>query len=561
MLRFLSIQRLAIIESLAIEFAPGFNVLTGETGAGKSIVVGAIELLLGARATGDLVRSGADSAIVQASLETTEGKELIVRREVSATGRSRAFVDDALVTAATLRQVTAPLIDLHGQHDHQQLLDPAEHLRLLDAFAGTGAERDRVAAAWEDLAKAEQALAALGMDERERLARLEMARFQLSEIGGVTPRPQEDEELLGERHVLQNVERLARLSGEAYSDLYDAEDAALTRLARVWRRVDELVQLDARLSGLAAAQASVRPVLEDLAFTLRGYRDDLEAAPDRLQQVEDRLAALERVKRKYGPSLDDVLRRQEELCASVALLEHVTERKSELEATAATSRRRYLDAARALSARRRAAVPALAKSVGHELTGLALERARCEFGLTSHPDQPAQWSREGLDGGELLFSANAGEPLRPLARIASGGELARVMLAMKTVASTDQPGKTLVFDEVDTGISGRVADTVGRRLRSLGGRYQVISVTHLPQVAAWANAHFRVEKRQLDGRAVVAAKALSSQERTGELAALLGGSQVTPAVLENAAELLRLAGESELKAKGESRLAKAKAAR
>jgi DNA repair protein RecN (Recombination protein N) len=561
MLRFLSIQRLAIIDSLAIEFAPGFNVLTGETGAGKSIVVGAIELLLGTRATADLVRAGADTAIVQAVIEIKENKELIVRREVSASGRSRAFVDDNLVTAATLRRVTAPLIDLHGQHDHQQLLDTAEHLLLLDAFAGCGAERDRVGVAWDTLAAAEQALAALTMDERERAARLEMARFQLAEISRVVPQANEDELLAAERHVLQNVDRLAHLSDEAYADLYEAEDAALPKLARVWRRLEELAQLDSRLAPLLAGRESVAPVLEDLALSLRNYRDGLDASPDRLQEVEDRLAAIERLKRKYGPTLDDVVRRRVDLEASVGLLEHATERKSDLEGAAASARRDYLLAADELSSKRHAAARTLAERVGGELHALALERARCEFQLTAFRDQPSRWGRAGFDAGELLFTANPGEGLRPLARIASGGELARVMLAMKTVASTDQPGKTLVFDEVDVGISGRVADTVGRRLRSLGREFQVICVTHLPQVAAYATSHFRVEKRQVDGRADVAAQSLHGAERQQDIAALLAGREVTRAVLDNAAELLRLASESENKTKGETRYSRAKGPR
>jgi DNA repair protein RecN (Recombination protein N) len=561
MLRFLSIQRLAIIDALSIEFAPGFNVLTGETGAGKSIVVGAIELLLGARATADLVRDGADSAVVQAVLETKENKELIVRREISANGRSRAFVDDALVTAATLRQITVPLIDLHGQHDHQQLLDGAEHLLALDAFAMASGERARVARAWEALASAEQALAALSMDERERLARLEMARFQLAEITKIAPRAGEDAELGAQREVLRNVDRLATLSEEAYEDLYDAENAVIPRLTKIWRKVDDLAHLDARLVPLIDGRDTVGPILEDLALTLRNYRSDLDASPERLQEVEDRLAAVERLKRKYGPSLDDVIQRQLELEANVALYEHATERKGELESAADGARREYLAAADALSTRRRTAAPGLTARVVGELAGLALERARCEFRLVSVREEPTRWGRAGTDEGELLFSANPGESLRPLARIASGGELARVMLALKTVASTDQPGKTLVFDEVDVGISGRVADTVGRRLRSLGRHFQVISVTHLPQVAAYATSHFRVEKRQSGGRTAVQVSPLGTSERARDIAGLLAGREVTPAVLENARELLALAGESEAGTKGEGESPSRKARR
>jgi DNA repair protein RecN (Recombination protein N) len=552
MLRFLSIERLAIIDSLAIEFAPGFNVLTGETGAGKSIVVGAIELLLGGRATAELVRTGSETAVVQGCMETVDNKEVIVRREISTSGRSRAFIDDTLVTAATLRSVMTPLIDLHGQHDHQQLLDPAGHIHLLDAFIDATAEREAVEVAWKDYADAQRAVATLTMDERERLARLEMARFQLSEIQKVAPEPEEDDRLAAERIVRQNAERLRQLSAHAYEELYDDEVAAMTRLARVWRDVEQLAALDPRWQGHLVVREAVAPALEDLAFALRKYHGEVDAPPERLQVVEDRLASIERLKRKYGPSLADVIEHGHEFESTVQLLERASENKAELEARAASARAAFLVAASVLSARRRAGAPKLSARVEAELADLAMERARCAFQFEACPDHEEQWGSLGFDTGEFVFSANPGEALRPLARIASGGELSRVMLALKSVASTDQPGKTLVFDEVDTGISGRVADTVGRRLRTLGKRFQVISVTHLPQVAAYATAHFSVAKRIADGRSRVVVAKLDEASRSEDLGRLLAGPTVTPAVLETARELIRHAGESESNSKGES---------
>lgn len=562
MLRFLSISRLAIIDALSVEFAPGFNVLTGETGAGKSIVVGAIDLLLGGRASSELVRAGADMASVQAILEVADNKELILRREVSASGRSRAFVDDALVSATSLRELTGPLVDLHGQHDHQQLLDPAEHLRVLDALARADDDVVEVERAWGLLARAREAVEALSMGQREREARLEVARFQLAEIERVAPEAGEDDTLAVERHVLANAERLQRLVAEAYGELYDNDGAVLSRLAQVWRRLDEANALDPHLD-LGETRRLVQPVLEDAAISLRAYLGRLEASPDRLQQVEDRLAAIERLKRRHGPTLDDVLARAAELRHTLATLDASSERIEELRANLTTAEQRYREAARRLSRARADAARRLPPLLERELAELAMERTRCSFPLESDLEQPDRWTARGVDRGELFISANAGEAPRPLARIASGGELSRVMLALKTLASTDAVGKTLVFDEVDAGISGRVADSVGRRLRELGERFQVICITHLPQVAAHATAHFHVSKRPADGRTIAEMTRLDGPARVEELARLLAGRDVTESARATARDMLDAAArpgssshagesESKIKAKGES---------
>ncbi len=566
MLRFLSISRLAIIDALAVEFAPGFNVVTGETGAGKSIVVGAIDLLLGGRASSELVRAGADTAIVQASLENTENKEVIVRREVSASGRSRAFVDDTLVSAASLREVTGPLVDLHGQHDHQQLLDASEHIRLLDVLGDTGPLLAEVALAWDDLQRARNAVEALSMGQREREARLEMARFQLAEIERVSPLAGEDDDLSAERQVLAHTERLQRLVGEAYADLYEDDGAALARLAQVWRRLDEAATLDPALD-LGETRRLVQPLLEDAAVALQRYLSRLHASPDRLQQVEDRLAALERLKRRHGPALADVLAKAGELLATISTLDASSERADEMRAALAAAERRYREVAGRLSAARSAAARALPSRLERELAELAMARTRCAFPLESDLDRPERWTARGADRGELFLSANPGETPRPLARIASGGELSRVMLALKTLASTDGAGKTLVFDEVDAGISGRVADAVGRRLRRLGERFQVICITHLPQVAAHATAHYHVAKRPVDGRTVAAMTRLDPADRVEELARLIAGRDVTESARATARDMLAAAGEtggqgeseSERRAKGESESRRVKA--
>lgn len=552
MLRFLSVAHLAIIDTLNVELAPGFNVVTGETGAGKSIVVGAIDLLLGGRASSDLVRTGAEQATVQAIIETTDNKELIIRREITASGRSRAYLDNALVTAGHLRAVTGPLIDLHGQHDHQQLLDGTEHLRLLDALARADDEVAAVEAAWATLVSARQAVDVLSMGQREREARLEMSRFQLAEIERVGAQPGEDEELQAERLRLTHADRLQRLVGGAYDDLYEADAAALTRLAQVWRRLDEAASLDPNLDAVEAHR-QVQPVLDDLAISLRAYLGRLDSSPDRLQAVEDRLAAIERLKRRYGPTLDAAIDRARELKATIATLEAAADRGGELRARLASAEAGYRTAAQRLSEARSTTAQRLPALLERELAELAMERTRCAFPLESDLDAPERWTAAGVDRGELFISANTGETPRPLARIASGGELSRVMLALKTLASTDAAGKTLIFDEVDAGIGGRVADSVGRRLRELGTRFQVICITHLPQVAAHATAHYRVIKTVVAGRTLATMARLTEAEREEELARLLAGRAVTASTRATARDMLAAAAEAARPAIGHDR--------
>lgn len=552
MLRFLSIARLAIIDSVDLELGPGLTVLTGETGAGKSIIVGAVDLLLGGRASADLIRTGAESAQVQAVVETPDGREIIVRRELTASGRSRAFIDGTLVTTAALRDTMAPLVDLHGQHDHQALLDPASHLDLLDEFAGLGADRQAVAAAFEAWRQSRDALASCQMDERERAARLELTAFQLSEIDRVNPRPGEDDDLAETRRVLANADRLHRLCQEAYDELYEGDGAVLERLGRVWKRVAELAALDRHFEGALAARDAVLPQLQDLAWQLRDRATHLEASPERLQEVEDRLAALERLKRRYGPTLQDVIARRAHLVAERDTLSMSGDRAAELEAEVARRRVQYLEAAERLSKARQAAAPRLTRHLEAELAELAMGAARCEVRFEPGGLPEPRWLPCGIDALELYLSANPGEDLRPLARIASGGELSRVMLALKTLVSTDAPGKTLVFDEVDAGIGGRAADAVGARLRQLGERFQVLCITHLPQVAAYAHHHYSIAKAVRNGRTVTLVDALSSERRVQEIARMMGGSTASPKVLDGARELLASRAKGEEKAKGES---------
>ena len=536
MIRFLSIRDLAIVDAMNIEFDHGFNVLTGETGAGKSIIIGALELLVGGRGGADLVRTGTSRALVQATFETEDGRENIVRREIPAQGRGRIFIDDALATATALRTLGRRLVDIHGQHEHQGLLDPRSHMGLLDVYGGLEAAAAEVAAAHDHWRSARMQLEAERQGAREAAARIDFLEFQLEEIDRVSPQPDEDELLRNERRRLANADRLLQLASGAYAALYERDDSVVSALGGVWRQLDELAALDSAFVEHAAARETVPPLLDDLAHALRSYAAAVEVSPDRLGEIETRLAAVERLVRKYGGSLDAVLERRTAIAAEIRSCADGETRRAALESEAGAARAAYVSAADALSARRVAQARSLAPALEAELRQLAMPNGRVEVSVeTGLPEE--RWGPRGTDRVELFLSANPGEDARPLTRVASGGELSRVMLALKTLVATDTAGKTLVFDEVDAGIGGRAADRVGERLRALGDRYQVLCVTHAPQLAAYAAAHFGVSKWVSEGRTRTTVERLEQGERIAELARLMTGSG-SSAALASAAELL-----------------------
>jgi DNA repair protein RecN (Recombination protein N) len=549
MLRFLRIQHLAVIDSVEVEFDPGFNVLTGETGAGKSILVGAVGLLLGGRASGDLVRTGEENATVEAIFESA-GEEILIRRDITAQGRSRAFINGTLATAGALKELSARLIELHGQHEHQTLLDPSTHLPVLDLFGELDPLVARTSAAFEVMRRCGEELARKRTATRDRDARLELITFQLGELGRAAPRPGEDDELSAVRHVLANAERVERLCVESYTSLYERDDAILSALGSVWRRVGELAALDAQFQPYVDARDAIKSQLEDLALFLRRYADGIEASPARLQQVEERLALLERLKRKYGPTLADVIARRDALRAEQSDLAGGDERIRELEDAHRKARSAYLADARALSEARQQLAVRFAAALERLLADLALEKTRVavRFGEVL-PE--ADWTARGIDAAEFYLSPNPGEELRPLARIVSGGELSRVMLAIKALTATSRHGFSettdrppsgaapgLIFDEVDAGIGGRAADVVGRKLRALGSAFQVLCITHLPQIAAYADSHFEIEKRIDRGRTRTTVRRLDTAGRIDELARMLGGAVITDGLRDTAREML-----------------------
>jgi DNA repair protein RecN (Recombination protein N) len=554
MLKLLRINNIALVPSLELEFGPGLTLLTGETGAGKSILIDALGLVLGERASPDLIRSGEERAVVEAVVEMKnagtlleeralpqEGDEIVLRRELQASGKGRATVNGAIVPVGLLRDLAPHLAVVHGQHEPQGLLDPGTHLSLVDHFAGTDASE--VAEVFRELRTAEAGLERLRGDRREAERRREMLEFQANEIEKAELRAGEEEALRAEKARQANAGRLASLSSEAYSLLYDDESAALARLGQVFKRVEELAAIDAEFGPFLAAKVDCLPPLEDLARVLRDYRERLEVSPGRLDEIESRLALLERLKKKYGSSVEEVLAFGARCRGELEALSSPEREEQRLEERRTRASAAYLERARALSKRRRTVARELVRRVQAELAELAMEKTRFEVLFTpadaESVSDPSAWTEQGLERAEFLLSPNPGEELRPLVRIASGGELSRLMLALKSVVRSDRAGMTLVFDEVDAGIGGRVAEVVGRKLRALSERQQVLCVTHLPQIAAFADQHLAVRKQVARGRTATGVDALSERERVEEVARMLGGETITETARQHAQEMLK----------------------
>ena len=539
MIRFLQIKNLAVIEELQLELEDGLTVLTGETGAGKSIVVGALGLLVGSRASSDLVRTGESSGSVEAIFEKADGSEILVRREVNSSGRSRAFVDGSLVTTADLRILGSALLDLHGQHGHQQLLNPGSHIDLLDEFGGLMGDRSSLFSLFENLRSSRLALNKATSETKGVSDRLEAVRFQHTEIQKASLLPGEADRLRELKKRLLNSDSIHRLSVEAHHSLYEAEGSVIDSLAGIWRKVEELSELDDSFKTLLAARDSVQSQLEDIAQSLRNKGEGIDGSQESLQQVEDRLATLEDLGRKYGQGdVDRVLDRQVELEAELQSLNNYADRIKELTVEVGRAQQQYNRLAERLSKKRQAIAPRLTERLEVLLGELAMENARCEFRFIQKESESGITER-GVDQCELYLAPNEGEDARPLVKIASGGELSRIMLALKTAACSDEAGKTLVFDEVDAGIGGRVADVVGRRLKGLGQRFQVLCVTHLPQIAVYGSGQIEIRKAVAKGRTSTNAVAVSGSDRIDAIATMMGTGRPTIQNLRNADEMLK----------------------
>jgi DNA repair protein RecN (Recombination protein N) len=549
----LIVENYAVVERARIQFHPGLNLLTGETGSGKSIVVDSLNLLLGVRASAEMIRTGSEKARIsgifklaltpglrtlleELGIELEDG-DLIVEREVSANGKSRGFVANRPVTTGFLRQLAPALADIHGQNEQQLLFDAQRQRELLDKFAGVEVLRERVGAVYQQWLQVRRKLEDLHQNEQEKLRLLDLWRFQTNEIESVGLKPGEDEALESERRVLQNTTRLQESASAAFELLYESEESAISILRRALKRIDELTRIDNSLDATSSGLRQAEIAIEESAWTLRDYLDKLEGDPARLEDIEGRLDALDRLKRKYGGSLEKVLEFLEEVKAQLDQIENASEHQQALEKERARLSEEYERLAEQLSRERTQAAARLSRQVEAELKGLAMGGTRFQVSV-----KPGEWSTSGVDEIEFLVSPNRGEELRPMGKIASGGELSRISLALKTAigdADSREDIHTLVFDEVDAGVGGAAAASVGRRLKALSNANQVICVTHLAQIAGFADHHYAVSKTEKKGRVTTEVQELDREQRAREIARMLSGETVTTEALKQAEQLMQ----------------------
>jgi DNA repair protein RecN (Recombination protein N) len=557
MLACLRVRQFAIIDEIELEPGRGLNVITGETGAGKSILVHGLQLVLGARARPDAIRAGSTEAEVEAlftlddlpairarlgDLDLT-GDELLIRRVVSTSGRTRAYIDGRLATVAQLQALAAGLVDISSQHEHHSLVDPASHLSYLDAFAAHAPLVAEAREAYEVAVEADRQQRDLASHLSARSEREELLRFQLAEIEKVDPRPSEEETLRAEVERLRHAATLAATTGAAEDALYGGEHAISRILARVAADLEQAVRRDDRLAPIAAQVESARVEIVDAAQALARYSRSVVIDPERQVEAEDRLHALGRLSRRFGGTLEAVVAHRARLAAELAQLDDVDTALASAGSRASAAANAALEAAQRLSESRRAAAESLGLAISRELSSLAMGGAEVRVELApiggeglSH--RGVVLGPRGIDRAEFLIAPNRGEQPRPLGRVASGGELSRSLLAIKRVLAGLGPVGTYVFDEVDTGVGGAVADTIGRKLAEVGRHHQVLCITHHPQIAAWGTHHFHVQKEVQGGRTLSAIRPLAGRERIEELARMMGGATVTASTRKAASELL-----------------------
>jgi DNA repair protein RecN (Recombination protein N) len=558
MLRELTIRNVAVIDELTVSFVPGLNVLTGETGAGKSILIDALQLVLGARGSEELLRSGADEAAVEAAFDVGPGSRaverleaegiaaepgefLVVRRHLFRDGRSKAYANGRLTSAATLRALAECLVDIHGQQPAQPLLDPRRHRELLDAYAGAVEEvrayRDRYAR-WQALRREREALL---QADRERAQRRDLLEFQRREIQAAQLRAGEEEALAAEHAILSNHERLFAAVEQAYAALEESDQAVLERLAVAATRLRGAAAIDHRLREALETLETGAVHLREAARGLRDYRARIEFDPRRLDAIEVRLHEIGKLKRKYGESVAEILEHLGRVRKDLDALERSETRLAELDQALAESQREMAHRAERLSQMRRRGARKLQDAILAEIRELGMARATFEVRVTAAASGDAPLGPHGVDEVEFLISPNPGEVPKPLHKIASGGELSRVMLAIRVILAAADQTATLVFDEVDAGIGGSMAETVGRKLSAASRQHQVFCVTHLPQIASFADHHVVVSKRASRDRTETTAQAVGGAERVQEIARMLGGPSRSATPLQHANELLEAA--------------------
>lgn len=572
MLTELRLENYAVIDNLVVEFGQGLNLLTGETGAGKSILIDALALLLGDKASSDVIRSGAERAIISAVIEAegsaakavakildangldeSDDASLILRREIASGGKGRVFVNNQPATVSVLKQLAPHLAVIHAQNESILLFDGPARLELLDAFAGS--DLDSVAAAFSKWKELRTRIDELEHGEQDRLRLVDLWTFQKREIEEPKLQSGEDERLEAEKRVLANAEKIYNAAMNAFDLLYEGNGSTASTLRAAQKHVEELARYEPKFQEALSALESARISVEDVGATLRDYAGGIQASPEHLAEVEDRLATIDRLKRKYGPSLDEVIQFGAEVSRKLSEMENKDEILQQLRAELAKAAEEYLRLARGLSKKRADAARRLEKLVETEINDLAM---KVTFRIErTQSEQEGDWSASGIDQVVYMISTNPGEPMRQLEHIASGGELSRVMLALKAsvevgkeVKIASQPGsknrrqlsaaqKTLVFDEIDTGIGGRAAEAVGKKLKSLSRANQVLCVTHLPQIATFADQHYVIEKKESAGRTRTSIRLVTGDERTEEVARMLSGAKLTETSRKHAEQMIK----------------------
>jgi DNA repair protein RecN (Recombination protein N) len=568
MLRELRIRDYALIDDLSVSFAPGLNVLTGETGAGKSIILGALSLLLGDKPDPDMIRSGADSAQVEGQFDLSPAvagqcrdlgiepdpdrePRLIVRRRAERAGRSAAYANDSGLTVAALQKLGDRLVDLHGQHQHQLLLRPEVHLDILDEYAGLRTEREEFAGLFASFEAARDELATLDKELAERRARRDLTEFQHRELADARVKPGEAEELRREQELSRTIERRFVLVRQLEGLLSEQEGSIISLLSAAAKNLGELADLDPNLAGHKATVGEAAASADDLWRELVRYRDTLEFSPERMEELNNRLFLIEKLERKYAIPASSLPELEAGLKAELESIQTGDSRREELVARAQSLKKKLAAGADSLSRRRVKAAKELEARLKTEFEALGLGRAELSVSIGRTPDPEGAYSGKdgsfrlastGVDSVEFLFCANPGEELKPLRKVASGGELSRVMLGLKGALAQADPVSTLVFDEIDTGIGGKVAEAVGRRLSRISRNHQVVCITHLPQIAKYAEQHLLVTKSSRAGRVLTGIRILTDEERVEELARMTSGATVTRASLAHAREMLESAG-------------------
>ena len=568
MLKELHIHNFALAEQLHLEFRPGLNILTGETGAGKSIIVGAIQAVLGGRVYSEVVRTGAPKATVEAifdirnlpevqqklvekGLENNE--ELFVRREISPRGSTRAFVNDVPVTIGTLAEIGDLLVDIHGQSEHQTLLHRETHRYFIDEFGQLRNLLNEVAAAYEQFQNTSHALHNLQERQRALTEKYEFYQFQLNEIETAQLQPGEDGELEKERKLLSNSERIFQLTGEFTEILNGNVSPTLQEyMAQAEHILQELSRFSEELDAIYREFASARIVVEEASRSVEEFRNSLEFNPLRLEEIEQRLATIANLKKKYGATIEEILQFRDHLQAELELKENFEFELQKLQKEYHRTREVYLKKALELSRQRKQVARRLEKDVEHLLKQLGMEKTRFRVNFRWAEDEQSPFELEGkkiagteggLDEVEFYISPNPGEDFKPLARIASGGEISRIMLALKNILAEVDRIPVLIFDEIDTGVSGRIARAVGRSIGKLAESHQILCITHLPQIASFGDVHYRVEKYVKNGRTFTRVILLNDDQRVEEIAALMAGQQISESILQSARQLLAEAQE------------------